>query len=484
MGRLLPRAQILLTFILLVAATACEQRIFTPAAVDAGVEVDAPGWQGPVIKFYDAAAIDRACVPIGCATAAGKYCGKIGDGCGGLLDCGGCEGAATCGGAGLPNVCAVPPGPGCTPLACEQPGGKLCGTIGDGCGKAKECGGCPAGQTCGGGGIAGVCGAPRAASCKPLTCEQAGGRLCGRVGDGCGGVLECGGCPGGQTCGGAGTPNVCGADGTTCRPLACEALGGKYCGTIGDGCGKTLDCGGCPAGQTCGGAGTPGVCGTPNGACRPLTCEQAGGRFCGTIGDGCGGTLECGDCPGGDGCGARAIAGVCGKPAGLCSPVSCDQPGGRYCGQVGDGCGGILDCGACPAGQACGGAGVTGVCAAPAGSCTPAKCEQAGGRLCGKVGDGCGKTLDCGECPAGQTCGGAGTPGVCGAPAPTGCAPVACEQAGVRHCGRIGDGCGRALECGECPAGQTCGGAGTPGVCGAPIPASCVPVTCEQAGGK
>jgi hypothetical protein len=35
---------------------------------------------------------------------------------------------------------------------------------------------------------------------------------CGSVPDGCGGNADCGsGCPPGQTCGGGGTPNVCGA---------------------------------------------------------------------------------------------------------------------------------------------------------------------------------------------------------------------------------------------------------------------------------
>jgi hypothetical protein len=35
----------------------------------------------------------------------GKFCGMIGDNCGGQLDCGGCSGNDTCGGAGIPRVC-------------------------------------------------------------------------------------------------------------------------------------------------------------------------------------------------------------------------------------------------------------------------------------------------------------------------------------------------------------------------------------------
>ncbi len=47
-------------------------------------------------------------------------------------------------------------------------------------------------------------------------------------------------------------PNVCG-----CTPTAtCDGR----CGILDDGCGIQLDCGGCPAGETCGGQGAPNVC--------------------------------------------------------------------------------------------------------------------------------------------------------------------------------------------------------------------------------
>ena len=49
----------------------------------------------------------------------------------------------------------------------------------------------------------------------------------------------------------------------------------------------------CPNGDECRG----GVC--VRTGCVPITCDTMGGRFCRTIGDGCGGTLTCGDCPGG-----------------------------------------------------------------------------------------------------------------------------------------------------------------------------------------
>ena len=48
--------------------------------------------------------------------------------------------------------------------------------------------------------------------CVPTTCAELGDN-CGMVSDGCGGTLDCGTCSGGQTCGGGGTPNVCGGGG-------------------------------------------------------------------------------------------------------------------------------------------------------------------------------------------------------------------------------------------------------------------------------
>jgi len=134
-----------------------------------------------------------------------------------------------------------------------------------------DCGDCPAGQLCGGAGTPNVCGGDP--TCVALTCDNAGGRFCGMIGDGCGKSLDCGACPGDQICGGAGAANVCGG-GPSCVPRTCQQPTGKYCGQIGDGCGKTLDCGGCAAGDTCGGSGIPGVCGNPMGACTGLCMQQ------------------------------------------------------------------------------------------------------------------------------------------------------------------------------------------------------------------
>jgi hypothetical protein len=45
------------------------------------------------------------------------------------------------------------------------------------------------------------------------------------------------------------------------------------------------------------------------------------------------------------------------------------------------------------------------------------------------------------------------------------CCGKTCADQGF-NCGMVGDGCGNALDCGACLAGQTCGGGGMPNVCG------------------
>ena len=122
--------------------------------------------------------------------------------------------------AGLPDYKAPPDAGGgaCTKVTCTPAGGQYCGEIGDGCGGRQTCGDCPAGQTCGGGGTPKVCGKAVDPNCQKIACVQMGGRLCGRVGDGCGGVLECGGCPNNEMCGAA-VANVCGTGGAVCENL-------------------------------------------------------------------------------------------------------------------------------------------------------------------------------------------------------------------------------------------------------------------------
>jgi hypothetical protein len=53
-------------------------------------------------------------------------------------------------------------------------------------------------------------------------------------------------------------------------------------------------------------------------------------------------------------------------------------------------------------------------------ACSPTTCA-AQGKNCGNISDGCGGTLTCGACGEAQTCGGSGVPNVCGTPACTTC---------------------------------------------------------------
>jgi hypothetical protein len=53
-------------------------------------------------------------------------------------------------------------------------------------------------------------------------------------------------------------PGVCGA--SMCTPRACRQANAN-CGIIGDGCGGTVDCGTCTPPATCGGGGVANQCG-------------------------------------------------------------------------------------------------------------------------------------------------------------------------------------------------------------------------------
>jgi hypothetical protein len=90
----------------------------------------------------------------------------------------------------------------------------------------------------------------------------------------------------------------------------------------------------------------------------------------------------------------------------ICTPTTCSAQN-LQCGAAGDGCGGALNCGPCPPGEAC----VRGMCEINA-TCTPTTCT-AQGIQCGPAGDGCGNPIDCGPCPTGEICGYSG-PGKCG----------------------------------------------------------------------
>ncbi len=104
--------------------------------------------------------------------------------------------------------------------------------------------------------------------------------------------------------------------------------------------------------------------------------------------------------------------------------------------------------------------------------CTPRKCATAGiggtAVECGPAGDGCGGVLQCGGCQAGQTCGGGGA-SKCGVSTTTSCTSLTCAAQGIQ-CGPAGDGCGNEIQCGPCPTGEICGFS-SPGICGGQGPA-------------
>ena len=99
---------------------------------------------------------------------------------------------------------------------------------------------------------------------------------------------------------------------------------------------------------------------------------------------------------------------------------------------------------------------VTGSDPCPATSCAAQTAE------CGALHDGCGIVLDCGACPGMQLC---GNNNQCG------CMPASCASAGA-NCGLFSDGCGATLNCGTCTTPQICGGSRVPNVCAAP---TCLP---------
>jgi len=134
-------------------------------------------------------------------------------------------------------------------------------------------------------------------------------------------------------------------------------------------------------------------------------------------------------------------------PPPTCTAVDCNSVGAQ-CGQIADGCGGTVDCGQCGLGQVC--TGTPGQCTIP--SCTPLTCAQIGS-TCGPQSDGCGSTITCGVCGNSEICSGDGTTNSC---QPSPCTPTSCA-AQAAQCGAIADGCGGVLQCGDCPTGQTCG---------------------------
>jgi hypothetical protein len=150
--------------------------------------------------------------------------------------------------------------------------------------------------------------------------------------------------------------------------------------------------------------------------CLPVTCSPAEDDYCGIIGDGCGGDLDCGECRAGWICRdhiCHSLAECWSASYGVI--LGCQPPGldVELCGRVWSSCReGIMECPATctKPGWVCD----DGRCKGQPDVCTKLECRPAGGgQYCGPIDDACGGVLDCGECADGSVCG-AVTTGVCG----------------------------------------------------------------------
>ena len=144
---------------------------------------------------------------------------------------------------------------------------------------------------------------------------------------------------------------------------------GDNCGTVSDGCGGTINCGTCTAPQTCGGGGT-----SPTSAAAPARRPAPPATTAARVPDGCGGTLNCGTCTAPADLRRRRHA----QRVRLHARRRPARPA-HNCGTVADGCGGTINCGTCTAPQTCGGGGTANVC-----GCTPTTTCPAGDN-CGTV---------------------------------------------------------------------------------------------------
>jgi hypothetical protein len=143
--------------------------------------------------------------------------------------------------------------------------------------------------------------------CVASTCQQAGAQ-CGSVANGCGGTMSCGSCGPGYEC----QANRCVPGVADCRAhpgtTACGSGPTSFCASLSSDHSNCGACGAaCAAGQVC----------FSSACCTPLTPSNRCGpeTQCGTVPDGCGGTVSCGDCAAGLVCSGN-----------FCFTVTCSAP--------------------------------------------------------------------------------------------------------------------------------------------------------------
>ncbi len=116
----------------------------------------------------------------------------------------------------------------------------------------------------------------------------------------------------------------------------------------------------------------------------------------------------------------------------------------------------------------------------PEDGCVPVTCTSATVSYCGDIGDGCGGALSCGDCPNGGVCGGGGLSNVCEL---ANCTKGSCAPAnGAVYYGVIGDGCNGVIDCGsDCPDGGVVASDGGAGVCPGTGTGVCTGIQCNIA---
>ena len=261
-------------------------------------------------------------------------------------------------------------------------------------------------------------------ACTPVSaiaCTYA----CGDIDDGCGSTLDCGGCSTGQAC----VNNACVCDASSC------AREGYDCGdfltsagfdTGGQPCGTVVDCGTCPSDLYC----VSNVC-----TCIPISCEELTAT-CGSWDNGCDDQVRCGNATiSWDGCDNPTMTNGVRAPGEWCDPAA--PPGERECQCKPASCAemGTILAGGVPAGALC--------------SPKPADFRFAWVDTT-PLDDGCGGELDCGSCY--------GTQQACSSDYRCTCTPSTCAIE-ENNCGRISNGCPGpgALTCGTCAANEVCG---------------------------
>ncbi len=390
-------------------------------------------------------------------------CGSLtaNDNCGQerTVDCGGCAAGEVCSGTS-PRVCAC--APDSDTQLCAQ-AGYQCGplTVTDNCGHEEQvdCGMCPAQSHC-----VGDAGAPSTCVCTPQSDAQLCailGASCGRppaeVLDNCGmpRTPDCGMCPSGAPCG---PNNQCPCANESDAQLCWNQ--NAQCGVITatDNCGTTrvgVNCGGCFNGGMCGET-APNLCG-----CVPESNED----FCADQSAQCGpvtGTDNCGTprtVPSCGSCGECVNGGACTSNQCTCSPETDAQlcaAAHAECGTISSGGGAMINCGTCPGGMMCG----------PNNQCP---CQpESDSQLCESKNAQCGtltaldncrmqRTVQCAVCPPGVMCG-VSQPNVCGCVSESD--EALCDSANAQ-CGSLTatDNCGasRTIDCGVCQNGGSCG---------------------------